>query len=78
LLTVGNGFVPGQGPIYLKIGRAGNDFTAYTSADGVTWTAIQGSTVTLDMSDTVLAGLLVTSHNATTRTTAKFDSLSIG
>jgi outer membrane protein assembly factor BamB/putative flippase GtrA len=78
LLTVGNGFVPGQGPIYLKIERIGDNFTAYTSANGVAWKTIPGSTVALNMSNTVLAGLLVTSHKETNLTTATFDRISIG
>jgi galactose oxidase len=54
----------GTVPVYLKVDRTGSSFTAYTSPDGSSWTAVPGSTVTLaNLGGTVLRGLAVTSHN---------------
>jgi hypothetical protein len=54
----------GTAPAYLKITRSGSTLTAYTSADGVTWTLIPGSTATLSLGPSLLAGLAVTSHHS--------------
>ena len=69
--------VAGTVPVYLEVARAGSTFTAYTSPDGTTWTAIPGSSVTLSLSGTLLAGLAVTSHSATKLGSATFDSVSL-
>jgi hypothetical protein len=54
----------GTAPAWVKITRTGAAFTAYTSADGVTWTLIPGSSITLaGLPATMLAGLAVTSHS---------------
>jgi hypothetical protein len=55
-----------------------NTFTAYTSSDGITWIALAGSSVTITMTDPVLAGLAVTSHNSTALGTVVFDTVAIG
>jgi hypothetical protein len=69
--------IPGGPPVNLRIGRAGTTFTAYTSSDGVTWSAIVDSTVTISsMTGTLLAGLAVTSHNGSVLSTATFASVS--
>ncbi|HKT37616.1 MAG TPA: PQQ-binding-like beta-propeller repeat protein, partial [Ktedonobacterales bacterium] len=61
-------------PLYLKVTRIGTTFTAYTSPDGVTWTLVEGSTVTLsNLSGSALAGLAVTSHNSSALSTAVFN-----
>jgi hypothetical protein len=65
----------GTVPVYLKITRAGNMFTAYTSADGVTWTLIPGSTKTFVVTGGMLEGLAVTSHNTAAVCTAMFDTV---
>src|SRR5262249_43813067 len=51
--------IGGTTPVYLKITRTGGTtFSAATSPDGVTWTTIAGSTVTLSgLSGTLLAGV---------------------
>src|SRR5262249_54376546 len=56
-------YAPGSGasPLYLKITRAGNTFTASASPDGTTWTAI--GTGTVAMPSAAWIGLAVTSHN---------------
>lgn len=63
-------------PIYLKAGRTGNSFSAYTSADGVTWVLVPGSTVNLtNINGPILAGLAATSHHTSSLSTVVFDNL---
>lgn len=68
----------GTAPAYLAVTRTGTTFTAYTSTDGTTWTAVAGSTVTINMTGSVLAGMAATSHNATASCTVVFDTINIG
>ncbi len=63
-------------PVYLQVQRSGTTYTASTSSDGVTWTPIPGSSVTLGPTGTWLAGLAVTSHNTSKVSTATFDTVS--
>ncbi|MGH2345567.1 MAG: hypothetical protein ACRDG4_10105, partial [Chloroflexota bacterium] len=71
------GAAPGTTPLYLRIVRVGATFTAYTSSDGAAWVAVPGSTVTLQVSGPLLAGLAITSHMSGTLGTATFDSVSM-
>jgi hypothetical protein len=65
-------------PVYLKVGRVGTTYTAYTSSDGVTWTAIAGSSRTMgNLSGTVQIGLAVDSYNAGVMSRAVFDETSM-
>jgi outer membrane protein assembly factor BamB len=57
-------------PTYLQVERQGDTFTTFTSADGVQWSPVAGSSVTVTMSGTVLGGWAVTSG------VASFDSIS--
>jgi hypothetical protein len=68
----------GTVPAYLKITRSASTFTAYTSADGVTWTLIPGSTATLSLGSSLLAGLAVTSHHSGTLGTVTMDTVAVG
>ncbi len=68
----------GTVPAYLKITRSGSTFTAYTSADGVTWTLIPGSTVTLSLGPSLLAGLAVTSHHSGALSQVTMDGVTAG
>ena len=77
-LAQGAGSIAGVVPTYLKVTRAGTTYTAYTSTDGVTWTAIPGSAVTLNMPGSLLQGIAVTSHNSAASCTATFDSIITG
>jgi len=63
-------------PVYLQVQRTGSTFTAYTSSDGSTWTLIPGSSVTLNLTGTLLAGMAVTSHDVTKVSTATFGAVS--
>jgi hypothetical protein len=67
--------VAGTPPAYLQVGRIGSSFTSYTSNDGVTWSAVPGSSVTLGMSGALLQGLAVTSHNSSALTTVTLDAV---
>jgi hypothetical protein len=62
-------------PRWVKLQRNGNLFSAYESADGVTWTLVGTESIT--MGTTVFVGLAVTSHNTSAAATCTFDSVSI-
>jgi beta-glucanase (GH16 family)/regulation of enolase protein 1 (concanavalin A-like superfamily) len=63
-------------PVWLKLVDSGNSFSGFYSTDDLTWHQV-GSTVTLAMGNTVLAGLMVSS-NSTSLATANFADVSIG
>jgi hypothetical protein len=66
----------GTVPLYLEITRSGTTYSAYTSPDGVTWTLVPGSAVTLaSLSGSLLEGLAVTSHNTAQYSTVTYSSL---
>jgi hypothetical protein len=66
----------GAPPLYLRVSRSGTTFTAATSPDGVTWTLVPNSSVSLpNLGGLVLSGLAVTSHNPATLSTAVFNSV---
>ena len=72
----------GTVPTYLQIGRYTTGgtayYTAYTSPNGTTWTAVPGSTQTVaGLTGTLLAGLAVTSHDQGTSSTVGFDAVSV-
>jgi hypothetical protein len=60
-----------RAPRWIKLARAGNIFTAYESADGITWTTI--GTDVIPMANTVYVGLAVTSHTLGSSATCTFD-----
>ncbi|MCL5281527.1 MAG: DUF1349 domain-containing protein [Planctomycetes bacterium] len=62
-------------PYWVKIERKGNDFSGSISPDGQTWTQL-GTAQTIAMTDPVLIGLAVTSHDAATQRTFTFDNVS--
>jgi outer membrane protein assembly factor BamB len=68
----------GTVPVYLAVARTGSTYAAYTSSDGVTWTAVAGSSVTINMTGPVLAGLAATSHNANLLCTVTLNSVYVG
>jgi outer membrane protein assembly factor BamB/regulation of enolase protein 1 (concanavalin A-like superfamily) len=60
---------------WLKLTRTDSVITAYTSADGITWTQV--GTATLALTDPVTVGIFVCSHNAGSLNTSTFDSVSV-
>jgi hypothetical protein len=56
--------------------REGDTLLGYTSPDGETWTQ-RGDVVTLSMTDPVLIGLALTSHNVNQATSAEFSNVSL-
>jgi hypothetical protein len=70
--------VPGTVPNYVEVVRNGTSYTAETSANGATWTDVPGSTITIPaLTGSLLAGLAITSHNATLSATAGFTSVAL-
>ncbi len=63
-------------PYWVKVTRAGSNFTAYISPDGKTWTQL-GTVQAIPMSASVLIGLAACSHDATLTTTATFSNVSM-
>ena len=68
-------------PAYLMVGRytTGGQtyYTAYTSPDGTTWTAIPGSTTVLGMTGALQAGFAITSHNQGTASAVTLDGVAV-
>lgn len=62
-------------PYWVKLIRTGNQFSAYASPDGITWTLFNNTTIVMNAS--VRIGLAVTSHDNSQLATAVFDSVSI-
>jgi outer membrane protein assembly factor BamB len=73
--------IPGATPAYLMLGRytsgANTYYTAYTSPDGATWTAVPGSTTILNLPGTILAGIAADSWGGGVSQTT-FDSVAVG
>lgn len=75
--TSGAENLPGDDvPVYLKLQRAGNDFTAAYSSDGIDWTPSHYSR-SVAMDDPVYVGMFVMSYYADILETATFDHVSI-
>jgi hypothetical protein len=64
-----------QAPVWLQLRRAGDDFSAFYSVNGVNWTQL-GATETVSMNSTALVGLAVTAHNNLLNTST-FDNVSV-
>ncbi len=62
-------------PYWVRVVRSGSSFSGYSSPDGVTWTLVGSSTIT--MSTSVVVGLPVTSHNNSLLGTSTFDNVSV-
>ena len=60
---------------WLKLTRSGSTITAYSSADGTTWTQV--GTTTISLTDPVTIGLFTCAHNAGALGTATFDNVSV-
>jgi hypothetical protein len=69
------GTAGGTAPRWLRLKRAGDVFTSYWSADGITFREL--GSVTVPMPNAVWIGLAVTSHSAGAIATARFDNILI-
>jgi glucose/arabinose dehydrogenase len=67
--------VAGAIPKWLRVTRVGSLMTGYWSDNGTTWTQVASATVS--MSASILVGLAVTSHNATTATQSNLDNVQV-
>ncbi len=63
-------------PVYVKLDRAGNEFSGYYSLDGATWVQI-GETKTLALNATVQAGLAVSAHDGADPCIATFKRMTV-
>ena len=69
----------GTAPVYVMVARAGTTFTGYTSNDGINWTAIPTSSLTIpNLSGNVLVGMAVTSHSPAKLSDVSFDTVAVG
>lgn len=60
---------------WVRLSRVGSTFTAYESADGITWQLVGAQTI--DMTGITLIGLAVTSGNNAALNTSTFDSVAL-
>ena len=63
-------------PQWVELERVGDNFLAFYSSDGVTWTQV-GTSQTIDMSANALAGLAVTAQNGAALNTSTFSNVSL-
>ncbi|MGB7229083.1 MAG: RHS repeat-associated core domain-containing protein [Candidatus Acidiferrales bacterium] len=63
-------------PYWVQVVRNANQFSAYVSADGITWVQL-GTTQTIASGETVYVGLAVSSRTPGTLATATLDNVSI-
>jgi regulation of enolase protein 1 (concanavalin A-like superfamily) len=63
-------------PAWVRVVRQGSSFKAYSSSDGTHWTSVGSATIT--MGSSVLAGVVVSSHNNSALATANFDHVGVG
>jgi len=64
-------------PYYVRLVREGNTFTVYMSADGFYWAQQGAPPATIEMTDPVLIGLAVTSHQDGEVRTFTFENVRI-
>jgi hypothetical protein len=79
LTTNGAGSVKhgtGNPPLWLRVQRSGNNFMAYTSSDGSTWSQL-GGTETISMASSVYIGLNNSSAVNGTLTSATLDNVTV-
>jgi len=62
-------------PYWVKLQRAGNNFTGFASSDGTNWTQIAATNI--PMAADVLVGLVVTSHDVAQTNNAIFDNVNV-
>lgn len=62
-------------PYWVKIVRNGNDFSGYSSPDGIAWTLV--GSVSNNIPPTAYVGMAICSHNNSVLNTATFDNVSV-
>jgi mono/diheme cytochrome c family protein len=62
-------------PYWVKLVRAGDNFTGYLSADGKDWRRVDG--VTIPMGKTIYVGLALTAHNNSALNSSLFDNVTV-
>jgi uncharacterized repeat protein (TIGR03806 family) len=60
-------------PFWVKLSRAGDNFSGYVSADGVNWQRV--GSVTLPLKKTIYVGLALSAHNNSALNSTLFDSV---
>jgi hypothetical protein len=65
-----------QVPVWVQLSRVGNSFTASYSTDEANWNPV-GTARTLNVSPDAVAGLVVSSHDNTTWSTATFANVTV-
>ncbi len=66
----------GGAPLWLRVQRTGDVFSAFQSNDGSIWTQV-GTNQTMAFAPEILAGIAVTSQSDGTLATASFDNVSV-
>jgi hypothetical protein len=62
-------------PYWVRLVRQGDMLTGYVSGDGVNWSRVNATHIT--MADEVYVGLVVTAHNDSTLCTTRFDNVDV-
>jgi hypothetical protein len=75
-LSSGGNQFPRLFPLFLRVQRQGDRFSAFVSPDGLDWTQI-GATQRIRMGREILAGVAVTAHHTTRTCTARFDKVQV-
>jgi endonuclease/exonuclease/phosphatase family metal-dependent hydrolase/regulation of enolase protein 1 (concanavalin A-like superfamily) len=65
----------GTAPVYVRLTRSGSTFAAYRSRDGLEWTKV--GTTSISMPGTIFVGLAVTSHAAARTARAAFSHVTV-
>ena len=63
-------------PYWVKVVRSGNNFSGFSSPDGVNWVQV-GTTQSITMAQSVLIGLAVSSNTTSALATATIDNVTI-
>jgi hypothetical protein len=63
-------------PVWVKLVRASDQYSGYYSYDGINWIQV-GSTTTIEMNGSILAGLAVSAHNNAALNTSTFTNVSV-
>ena len=74
--TTASSITTGSIPVFLELRRTGNNFEAFKSNDGTTWTKI-GDTQNIDMNSKVYIGFASTTSTPATLCTARFENIDV-